>query len=160
MPVITKKTTKQPRKPRGLAPTRYLYVPAPAQQAHLYRCQLDIETASAITGRSLRTLQRWCRHGIPPGVALAALQAHVFGLLPHPAWRDWRIIDSGVLCHVNGMPPVSPGQLLHVSLTFLQLSELRQQIQQMQRLIDARAGSIEHAAGGAAAVQLALDFQA
>lgn len=47
--------------------------------------------AALVTGRSLRTAQRWANGGNMDTAAREVLRLRVFGVLPGDAWRDFRL---------------------------------------------------------------------
>lgn len=47
--------------------------------------------AALVTGRSLRTAQRWANGAQPDTAAYQALAMRVFGVLPGDAWHDFRL---------------------------------------------------------------------
>lgn len=55
---------------------------------------VSVAEAAAITGRSLRTAQRWARTQDIEPPSLRLLHIHAFGWLPWPQWDGWRVRGS------------------------------------------------------------------
>lgn len=79
----------------------FLRVPSPPTMDHR-PVLVSQDNATAITGRSRRTVQRWIRRGrITDPAALRLLQTACFGLILADGWHGWRI-EHGRLVGPSG----------------------------------------------------------
>jgi len=106
--------TAQYSKKRPRKAARLLTIPAPPHLDWLAPQRIDPDTAARITHYSPRAVSRWHRSGITDPRALALLQAHAYGLLPHLDWREWFTGPDGTLNHRSGhrdLCGIRPGHL-------------------------------------------------
>ena len=80
--------------------------------------------AALITGRSLRTAQRWANGGRMDTASRDVLAMRVFGVLPGDAWRDFRL-RGDFLENVATGETWTPSQLQAAWISFQQLREYR-----------------------------------
>lgn len=115
-------------------------IPPPDHLWFLGSAPLDAQRARELTGRSTRTLARQAAAGWPDRAVLAVLQAAAFGVLPHPAWREWRLDRDGFLCYwrpSRGLGAVSVADLHQRHALALELSTLRGIIARLQADLEA-----------------------
>lgn len=144
-----KKTRKKhPRKPGRPALPRLLRVPVPVDRPDLAPLQMLDTEAARVCGCSLRTVARWRAAGIGCPTALALLQAHAYGLLPHRAWQGWHLDRDGFLMAPGLRRGMAPAHVLAAALAFDQVADLRRRVAALTAQLEA-AGKI-HAADAAA----------
>jgi len=80
--------------------------------------------AAQVTGRSLRTAQRWANGARPDPAAYQMLAMRVFGVLPGDAWQDFRLRGDR-LENVTTGETWRPWQLRAAWVMFQELGELR-----------------------------------
>lgn len=78
--------------------------------------------AARITGRSLRTAQRWTAGARMDKASRQLLQMRVFGVIPWGAWQSFRVRDSFIE-NVDTGETWTPEQLRGAWIRFQQLRE-------------------------------------
>lgn len=96
-------------------PSKFLPIPPPPAFWFMPPVRIDAALAAQLTQRSARTVDRWRATGIDDPACLALLQAHAFGLLQHPDWREWRIAPDGTLGHWSGKRCLSGLRPVHLA---------------------------------------------
>lgn len=96
--------------------------------------------ACRLTGRSARTLTRHAAAGWPDLAVLTCLQAVVYGVLPHPDWKEWHLSPDGFLAYwrpTRGVGSVLPSDLLQRDVMAKELATQRGTIRRLQAELDA-----------------------
>ena len=86
--------------------------------------EVSARFAARVTGRSLRTAQRWANGSRIDNAAHQALVMRVFGVLPGDAWRDFRLCGDRLENVATG-ETWTPQQLAGVWISLQQLREYR-----------------------------------
>lgn len=87
--------------------------------------------AARLLGVSRSTALRWCRQGIPP-IAQRHLAALVHGVLPDPAWQDFRTRGAFLVNLATG-ERFSAQDLKTAYLAHQQVSALRERLRLIER---------------------------
>lgn len=125
-----------------------LRVPAPDGIPHAPARLIPADMAAELTGRSARTVDRWRASRVDDPACLAVLQAHVHGLLPHPAWQDWRMDPDGGLSHRAGPHALTgfrPADLLRYAEAFQQARDAVRELTHLRAQVALLAAALEQA---------------
>lgn len=106
--------------------------------------RVDTATAMSLTGRSARTVARWCAGGIDDRACLVVLQIHTYGILPHARWQEWRMDTDGFLVHRSGRHVLrfQPGHLHDTANAYALAAAVQARAKALQATIDALRAQI------------------
>lgn len=110
---------------------------------------LHPETVADLTGRSVKTVYDWISgRKTPDATTMALLEIRAAGLIPNPAWRDWRVDPvTGRLKAPNGYS-FTPGELAAWSIDKQLMAALKQEnallkirMEEMRALVNDQAAN-------------------